>query len=203
MTNLFLKAKHWQLFLIMIGIPIVFQFYTFSKIFRVKTSSETTSVNNGFSQVLSEEFIQFDWFPVIMIFFGLILFGWFWSMGIGLQHKVPIGIKMKVKKFKMFLLIPTLYILCLIFFFSGIFSGMFPNNPFYGKPIIAIILPLHLISIFGIFYSMYFVAKTIKTAELQRQVGFGDVVGEFFMLWFYFIGIWIIQPRINKLYEKK
>jgi len=56
---------------------------------------------------------------------------------------------------------------------------------------------------FRIFYSMYFVAKTIKTAELQRKVGFGDFVGEFFLLWFYFIGVWIVQPKVNKLYGKE
>ena len=25
------------------------------------------------------------------------------------------------------------------------------------------------------------------------------VLGEFFLLWFYFIGIWIVQPKVNRL----
>jgi hypothetical protein len=50
---------------------------------------------------------------------------------------------------------------------------------------------------------MSYVAKTIKTAELKRKVGLSEFSGEFFLLWFYFIGIWIIQPKINKLVEEK
>lgn len=61
-----------------------------------------------------------------------------------------------------------------------------------------IIVPLHLLSMFGILYSIYFSAKTFKTVELQRNVQFSDFAGEFFLIWFYFIGVWIIQPKINQ-----
>jgi hypothetical protein len=50
---------------------------------------------------------------------------------------------------------------------------------------------------------LYFVAKTFKTVELQREVSFSDFVGEFFMIWFYPVGIWIIQPKINKMIEEQ
>lgn len=66
----------------------------------------------------------------------------------------------------------------------------------------AIIVPLHLFSMFCIFYCLYFVAKTIKTAELQRETAFSDFVGEFFLIWFFPIGIWFIQPRVNQLAER-
>jgi hypothetical protein len=65
----------------------------------------------------------------------------------------------------------------------------------------AIIIPLHLFSMFCIFYCLYFVSKTFKTAELQRQTTFSDFAGEFFLLWFYPVGIWIVQPKINKMVE--
>jgi len=52
-----------------------------------------------------------------------------------------------------------------------------------------------------IFYLMYKAAKTIKTAEVQKPVSFGDFAGEFFLLWFFPIGIWFLQPKINKLAE--
>ena len=48
---------------------------------------------------------------------------------------------------------------------------------------------------------MYFVAKTLKTVELQKEVLFSDFAGEFFIVWFFPIGIWIIQPKINKIIE--
>jgi hypothetical protein len=54
---------------------------------------------------------------------------------------------------------------------------------------------------FGFLYSFYFVAKTFKTVELQREVAFSDFVGEFFLLLLFPIGVWIIQPKINKMID--
>jgi hypothetical protein len=35
----------------------------------------------------------------------------------------------------------------------------------------------------------------------QKPVTFSDFAGEFFLIWFFPVGIWIIQPRINKLFD--
>lgn len=195
MIDTFLKAKHWQLFIIMLGIPLLFQFYTMFNFFSDLDSESIPNPENLRN--------TFQLFPLIMVLFSLVFFGWFWSIAIGLQRNIPAEIKMNVKKFKIFFFIPLIYIIFFMFYIGGLFSGIGTNRFSNGGGIIAVILPLHLFSMFCIFYSMYFVAKTIKTAELQRKVGFEDFAGEFFLLWFYFIGIWIIQPKVNKLYEKK
>ena len=202
MIGLFLKAKHWQLFALMLGIPLLYQIYLMSLLWGFQTQPESVAGEEGFTQVLNEKFIQLDFFPYVMIFFVLIFFGWFWSIAIGLQKNIPKDIKMKVKKFKVFFFIPFFYILFLMFCMGGLFSGMATNGFLNSGWIVAIIIPLHLLSMFCVFYSMYFVAKTIKTAELQKKTGFRDFAGEFFLLWFYFIGIWLIQPKVNKLYGK-
>nr|WP_299341191.1 hypothetical protein [Allomuricauda sp.] len=203
MTKLFLKSKHWQLFTILVGIPFLLQFYVYRKIFWYNPPPvEPNPDSKGFTEVLNEEFIQFDFPPFLTIVFFLLFFGWFWSIAIGLQKKIPQRIKMKVTKFKVFFFIPFTYIILLMIYLGGLFSGMGTDSFLISGWIFAIIVPFHLLSMFGIFYSLYFAAKTIKTAELQREVGFGDFVAEFFLLWFYFIGIWIIQPKVNKLYSK-
>jgi hypothetical protein len=79
-------------------------------------------------------------------------------------------------------------------------SNSEPNIGFIGS-LFTIIVPIHLFSMFCIFYTLYFVAKTIKTVELQREVKFSDFAGEFFMIWFFPIGIWIVQPKINEMIE--
>ena len=203
MIQLFLKAKHWQLFIIMLGIPLISQVYFLTRIFRIQTPMEQLSGSEGYTKVVSEKFILFDFFPFITIFFILIFFGWFWSIAIGLQQSIPNGIKMKVRKFKILFFIPLVYIVLMMVFMSRFSPEILPSEFSISGYIFAIILPLHLLSMFCIFYSMYFAAKTFKTAELQRKVEFGDFAGEFFLLWFYFIGIWIIQPKVNKLYEKE
>jgi hypothetical protein len=80
--------------------------------------------------------------------------------------------------------------------FSKFASGIQPN-----LTIFALIVPLHLFSMFCIFYCLYFNAKALKIVEWQRPVTFSDFAGEFFLIWFFPIGIWIIQPRINRLFK--
>lgn len=86
------------------------------------------------------------------------------------------------------------------FFIDNINIAIGPNFVLIGQ-FVAIILPLHLFSIFCMFHTFYFVAKTIRTVEFQQPVKFGDFAGELFLIWFFPIGIWILQPRINKILE--
>jgi hypothetical protein len=199
MIDKFLKAKHWQLFTLMIGIPILFQI--------IMMGTMISNINSETNPDPTEMFNMFKFFPVITTLCVGIFFGWFWSIAIGLQKQIPENIIMKTKKFKIFFFIPIVYIICISFYIGITFSGIMQNGTepsvgFIGG-MVGVIVPLHLLSMFGIFYSMYFVAKTFKTVELQKQVSFGDFAGEFFMLWFYFIGIWILQPKINKMAENK
>ncbi|WP_289056093.1 hypothetical protein [Carboxylicivirga marina] len=198
MTNRFLQAKHWQIFLLTFGIPMIFQFVMMGSMmsnFTTQTNPDPTTMFN---------YMKF--FPLMMVIFMAVFFGWFWSVAIGLQEKVPEGVTMKVRKFKIFFFIPLMYILLFMTFFSVSMNGLLTSNTVPNIGIIgglfAIIFPLHLFSMFCIFYCLYFVAKTFKTVELQREVKFSDFAGEFFMIWFYPIGIWIVQPKINKMIEE-
>ncbi len=198
MIHLFLKAKHWQLFIWMFGIPMVFQFLTmYSMIFDM--GSEVTSDS-------ASMFNYMKFFPLMMIIFMGTFFGWFWAIAIGLQKKVPQNVKMKVIKFKIFFFFVFIYILLFLTGFMFIMSGLFESNQIPNFDIIWnlfwIIIPLHFFSMFCILYVLYFVAKTFKTVELQREVKFADFAGEFMMIWFYPLGIWIIQPKINKMVEE-
>ena len=195
MRSAFLKAKHWQLFLLTFGIPLIFQVLTMASMF--------LNISTGNDQVLSH-ILNYYWiFLIAIVLFNGVLFGWIWSIGTELQKWVPNEAKMKVKKFKILFSIPAIYILIFAFFMGAAFEGFFdqgyePHIAYMGG-IMMIIFPIHLFSMFCIFYSLYFVSKTLKTVELQRETSFSEFVGEFFMIWFYPVGIWIVQPRINKL----
>lgn len=191
MVEKFLKAKHWQLFLLTIGIPMVLQFILIGGLI-----SEISKGTEGDPEMV---FNYFKIFPFIMVLFTGILFGWFWSIGVGLDRIIPEELKLNVGWFKILLLIPIIYILCVSIFIGTMFNGFISPESTPNLGIFGLIIPLHLFSMFCIFYCMYFVAKTIKTAELQKEVEFGDFIGEFFMIWFFPIGIWFLQPRINKM----
>lgn len=188
MIKLYLKAKHWQLFILLFGIPLIIQFFLMFNMFLEVESDSSPKYMISILQI----------FPLLMILFTGLFFGWFWSIVFGLKEEIPKEIKMNTKKFKFFFFFPLVYIFFLMLYITGIFNGF---N--IGNWIIGIILPLHLFSMFSIFFTLYFVAKTIKTAELKKEVNFGEFAGEFFLLWFYFIGIWIIQPKINLLANNK
>jgi hypothetical protein len=189
MVEKFLKAKHWQLFLMTFGIPMIFQIVMMGSIF--------SNWGSGKNPDPSFMFNYMKFFPLMMVIFIGVFFGWFWSVAIGLQSKIPQDVKMKVKKFKIFFFSPLIYFLLILSFFIITMNGSEPN-----LAIFAIIVPLHLYSMFCMFYTLYFVAKTFKTVELQREVSFSDFAGEFFMIWFFPIGVWIVQPKINKMIEE-
>lgn len=198
LTQRFLRARHWQLFVLTFGLPFLLQFILMS----------TMIGNFGREKEPNISFVPdfFGLFVVILLLVLVTQFGWYWSVAIGLQPKVPANVRLKVRKFKVFFFIPLSYMLTLFLGFAVFmigFSGLAasdeePSFTFFAT-LFGIIFPLHFFSIFCIFYCLYFIAKTLKTIELQRETTFSDFSSEFFLLWFFFIGIWILQPRINAL----
>ncbi len=198
MINKFLNAKHWQLFTLMFGIPILLQIIVMISIF-TNIDSNGNPDNTGIFNMMKI-------FPIIMFLYLGLFFGWFWSTGIGLQKFIPTEINLKTNKFKIFFFIPLIYVCFLLVIsattFYGFSSGSNAVGGIVGK-MLFVVIPMHLLSMFSMFYLLYFISKTIKTIELKRDVTFGDFAGEFFMIWFFPIGIWIIQPRINNILLKK
>jgi hypothetical protein len=196
----FLRAKHWQLFLLLFGVPMIFQFFIFGSLI--------ASIGAGHNPDPSFMFNYFSFFPIVMIIVMAVFFGWFWAIAIGLQSKLPTEIRMNTTKFKIFFFIPLIYTLLICVVLGVVMVGMAERmrtglepNPGVVAGIMAVVFPIHLFSMFCIFYTMYFVAKTFRTAELQRETSFSDFAGEFFLIWFYPVGVWIIQPRVNKLLD--
>ena len=180
----FLSLKHWQLFGLLFGIPMVFQIITIGSV--ISNNDPTTF---------------FYFFPIMMILVVGLFFGWFYALGTNLHKKLPPTVTMNLTRFKIFLLIPLVYIVFISISMAGLFSDI-SNGGQPNPAIFALIVPLHLFSMFCIFYCLYFNAKALKTVESRKSVTFSDFSGEFFLIWFYPIGIWIIQPRINKLFER-
>lgn len=139
-------------------------------------------------------------FPIIAILFMGLCFAWIYSTGANLHKKLSAITPMNITWFKIAFFIPIVHMLFVSVFmyrmFPYIYSGVKPDAPF----ITTLIFALDLLSVFCIFYCLYFNAKVLKAVEWQRPVGFKDFVGEFFLLCFFSIGVWIVQPRINKLF---
>jgi hypothetical protein len=179
----FLTLKHWQLFGLLLILPMIFQF-----------------VMAGAVVSTNDPAIMFKAFPIVMILYSAIFFGWFYSLGTNLHQKLPTTVNMNLNIFKIFILFPVVYLLIISLGIAYLFSNTsFLQN--LNPVIFILIIPFHLFSMFCIFYCLYFISKALKAVEWQKQVTFSDYAGEFFLLWFFPIGIWIIQPRINQLFD--
>ena len=189
MIDRFLRAKHWHLFLPTFILPMFLQFIIMGSMF-------AGSINGQPDQHFISNYMGISYIISLLVMF--VVWGWFWSIAIGLQAKVPHGVKMKVTKFKFFFFLPLIYIVFFMYSFNNAFMGNWVDLGFF-----AIIFPLHLFSMFCIFYTIYFVAKTFKTVELQRATKFSDFAGEFFLVWFFPIGVWILQPKINQMVKER
>ena len=148
--------------------------------------------------VLNDARVIMSILPIIMILMIGGLFGWIYTVGSNLYRRLPQDTDLNLKRFQYLLLVPVVYMLGIIIYILFLANNGMANtlNPF----VFLIVVPLHLFSMFCIFYGIYFMAKALKSVERNANVEVGDYIGEFFLLWFFPVGVWFIQPRINKLF---
>jgi hypothetical protein len=157
-----LKAKHWQIFLLIVGLPIL---------------GDSTGLYS----------IQ-----MVLIFLSAsVLFGWLWSIENEIS-KLLIGLVSRTITFRVsFSLVILYFIVSIILLYSGIsFESIYW-------------LLLHFVCISLVFTIFYKCAKLIKYAELNREPEFSEVMSYFILIWFFPIGIWIIQPKLNRIIGEK
>lgn len=197
MIKFFLKAKHWHLFSIFLGIFVIYLISIFSLGIYVNKNS------SNFETVFLPNMILI--FTLIFILTNFVFMSWLWSIGVGLNKSLPHENSLNIKTFKTLFYFVNSYIF-IIFIISNITSRII-FDPIFNEYVVLlnnlyiVIIPVHLFSIFCLIYLLYFVSKTIKSIELMKEVKFGEFVGELFLFWLFPVGIWFIQPRINKIIE--
>lgn len=196
MTDFFLRAKHWQIFALSVGGPLI-------------ATTIVTMMMLVFSSALDGRFPS----PYLAITFLTIFtlstllsvctqFGWLWSITTGLDHLIPVEFKLNILRFKIAFWVPLVYIF-LILTTLVLFATLVPlGTVFFSPTILLFILPPHIIAMLCIFYCLFVSAKTIKTADTKKERRFRDFTREFALLWLFPIGVWLIQPTINELYER-
>ena len=125
------------------------------------------------------------------VLYMICVLAWFWSMGSFLGSITTSELKLKEGFFRFALVYSAVYMF--IFFTVILIPG--PSKA-------ALIVPLHLLCMFCLFYILYFVSKTLALVELGKAVTFYDYAGAFFLMWFYPVGVWFIQPKVNRLYAE-
>ncbi len=175
--NLLLRLRHWQLFLISWG-PLT----TFFVLFFIRPN------------------IVGDTLLVWVILFPIVLinsFAWVWSTVTALIPTITSTARPRTKLFNICFWIPSIYVAYIVgFIYFNFFVWKVTG---FSALELKIHIGLALLSFTCIIYGLYFSAKTIKTAELQRNLKAYECLTELGLMILAPIGLWIIQPRLNKL----
>lgn len=199
MSSVFLRAKHWQLFVPLLAIPFITMI-----IFGVFIGITLLAQNpKGPEEVIW----VFYFLPILFVICGFIQFAWFWNVLTKLSKLVNSTVRFPKRRIKLFFFIPIIYLCLVPFLIAFVIKTTAVSNPSFSEMLQLGILGilvfiLHFFSIFCILHTIYFAAKTIRSAELQRNARFSTFVGDFFLIWIFPVGIWFVQPRINALLDK-
>lgn len=124
---------------------------------------------------------------IINISFFVLFLGWLYSTGNELGRRGGKNLKQLIL-FRISTIIHFLFIV-LISFKDAI--AINTENPLF---FVAIVL-----SLISLFYVLYYVSKMLLTEEKQREVSFEEHQIECFLFFVFVVGIWVLQPRINRL----
>ncbi|HXY23158.1 MAG TPA: hypothetical protein VEI73_00785 [Candidatus Acidoferrum sp.] len=179
-AKLFLGAKHWQIF------SLIFVPMAVGQIALATSVSAAVPTEEGFQRAATLA-------GILAMLFMLFLVGWFWAMGSFLSSIADPRLRLRRAFFHFALVYPPIYLPVFIAIFARITTA---------PGVFAIIFPLHFLVVYCTLYLLYFVSKSLVLVERGQPVSFYDYSGPFFLLWFFPLGVWVIQPRINRLYEQ-
>lgn len=169
-----LKLKHWQIF---IGL----MFFTALPFLLADT-------NLGVGNVSSIEL------KTIFVVIGqIVFFSWVLLLGLSLNK-----IEENPHHFsKILLVISTL---CCILGYGDLQLQTLSANSSSIHAIISSFLSL--LTFFGLFYTFKNVSQSLKSIEIGEKAKFKDYILDAIWIFMFPIGIWFIQPRLNRIYER-
>ncbi|MEM7163331.1 MAG: hypothetical protein AAF487_12925 [Bacteroidota bacterium] len=217
MKKFFLTTPHWVLFLLMYVLPYTLVFglsiymslqmdqmndvyYPYPEDFDTDPNAIQDRAQEQMRSALLPMFATY--IPLFIGYLGQSL--WKFYFANYCNDRLPLKYKVNLKLFNWMVFLPTaIYILVIIGGGVWLYSfdfDMFDNGPpSWIFSLLFVYLFVYLIIGFAFFYCLVKACKPYKIAISLKDATFGDYIGEFFALWFSFVGIWIMQPKINKL----
>lgn len=184
-TAFFLRLKHWQLFSLIIFMMIIaFAFFMIG------------------SEMKRPAFLYIG-LPISIFLSASFFYGWLYSFT-NFFHKQMYNETRKISlKFKASILFQVFFLA--FFVFNNIANNFYiePEKIKLSPLFIYTLFPMFFLSIISFFYSIWYAAKILKSMELKRNTSFGDFAIEFILIWFFYVGIWLLQPKINKLFYSR
>ena len=131
---------------------------------------------------------------IVRVIGVIILFLWYLILGLSLNNMTE-----NPYKFKSGLFILAI-ILCAFGYSNMNLQVIFNENYIIPDFVTMLSTPLTLLGLIYVFYNL---PLSLKSLEINKKVTFSDCVLDMFLLFAFPVGVWITQPRLNKLYMSK
>jgi len=135
---------------------------------------------------------------IINSFAGLTFLLWIYSIAVFGQKRISeLGLKqLDLRWFRInIIIIPILFILI------SLLSPEVESQDFHITDVV--LIPTSLYLFFAIFQTIIVAIKTLTIVEKKKTVEFSDWIGNFILTLILIIGIWVIQPKVNKFIGSK
>ncbi len=167
--SIYLKAKHWQLFIVLTGSMLV---------------AQAMMTNSMLSGDAPNALVM----AILKFIFAIVFFGWLWAIASACSKALPPELVSSTRP----MLFGLVYVLISLFISDRLFLGS--NDQLLGY-----IVFMQLLAMVSLIYALGFTAKQLAKLEHGKNLPFLSYSGLFFLFWFFPIGVWFIQPKVNQL----
>ncbi len=221
MSHFFLRSKHYILFIPLL-LPTLSSWIVqgiYGQKLQEFSNEMTAGADFSFGNFeLADYNIYFYLFIGLMLLAMLIQVGWYHAVGQDLKRYLPDHTELKDSTFKITLPLQILTTLAMIGLFwygwnwlgdsipgwienDGIDEENVQDFAFSFLKVMGLFGAIGLVGFAAQIYNCFFVGKTLKTIEEGRPVKGGELVGYVILSYFLVVGVWILQPKVNRLVE--
>jgi hypothetical protein len=178
--HFFLRANHWQMCLLFVVVSIIAPFVGQIAII----SATPVSAGIAREQVLGTGLLAVGSEGVFLL--------WLWIIGSFLCSVVPPELRPRQAFYRVAIIFPLVFTLVVL--------AVIVNNNSWP---IALTLSAGIFAFSCVLYDFSFVARTLYLAETGEPPVMGDTSVTILQLWFFPVGAWFIQPRVNRLCRER
>ena len=113
---------------------------------------------------------------------------WYFAIGLELSEQLP----RKVELPKTLFIVNAFVLILSVVIISMFYAGSFESNGLLGLIWVAYLM-------YAMFQFFFYPGKALKSIEINEEAKVGEYIGYFFLMIFWPIGIWWIQPKLNKV----
>lgn len=212
--NFLLRIKHWQLFVLTAVIPFLtslgIMLFTITKMISALTYARDGQDPSVIFDAYADTFPMFS----VLIVLSLIVVAWRFSVvDFAIRNRLPSTYRLNRGVFLTALLLPVILGLTFSLSTGPMMESMasviedtatsksreIPDGFGSMAGYMIVMMPLSLISLLAQFYTYYETGRAIKSAEIGREATLSECLVETILNWFFFIGVWWLQPRVNRM----